>query len=470
MSVPTSPATGPATGPTASAGRTMVLGAFLYPTGYHVAAWRHPDVPADAGVNLPHYAGLARTAERGRFDFLFLPDSAGVRGTDLPSLSRTAIRYVAQFEPLSLLGALAAVTGRIGLTATFSSTYNEPYHVARKVASLDHLSAGRAGWNLVTSQNPEEALNFGFAQQPGHAERYDRAAEFAEVVTGLWDSWDEDAFVRDKDTGQFFVPDGVRPLHHRGRHFTVRGPLNVPRTPQGHPVTLQAGSSGPGRDLAAATADVVFTAQHTLSGALEFAADVRTRLEDHGRRPGEARILAGVLPFVGRTAQEAREKYERLQELIDPAVALGLLGSELGGVDLSGFPPDGPLPPLPPSNAGKSRRDLLVAMAEREQLTIRQLSRRIAGARGHRQLIGSPADVADALQEWHESGAVDGFIVMPPQLPGGLEDFVDLVVPELQRRGLFRREYTGRTLRDHLGLPVPAAPRHARRTAEAGRV
>ncbi|MFH8337111.1 LLM class flavin-dependent oxidoreductase [Streptomyces sp. AM6-12] len=433
----------------------MRLGAFLYPTGYHVAAWRHPEVPADAGVNFAHYAELARTAERGALDFLFLPDSSAMRGADLSELSRTAIRYVAQFEPLTLLGALAAVTERIGLTATVSSTYNEPYHTARMIASLDHISGGRAGWNLVTSQNPFEAYNFGLPQHPEHDARYRRAQEFAEVVKGLWDTWDDDAWVRDKESGLFFEPEGVRPLDHRGEHFSVRGPLNMPRTPQGHPVTIQAGSSGPGRDLAAATADVVFTAQHDKNDVKAFTEDVRARAGKHGRDPDSLQVLAGVFPFVGRTRAEAEEKAQRLRELIQPEVGLDLLASELGHVDLSGCDLDGPLPRLPPSNSGQSRRDLLVRMAADEGLSVRQLYQRVAGSRGHRQVVGTAESIADDLADWFESGAVDGFIVMPPSLPDGLDDFVDLVVPELRRRGLFRSAYEGSTLRDHLGLRRP---------------
>ncbi|WP_320777277.1 LLM class flavin-dependent oxidoreductase [Streptomyces sp. CRN 30] len=434
----------------------MRLGAFLYPAGYHVAAWRHPDVPADAGMNFAHYTELARTAERGLFDFLFLPDSSAMRGADMTELSRTAIRYVAQFEPLTLLGALAAVTERIGLTATVSSTYNEPYHTARMVASLDHISGGRAGWNLVTSQNPYEAYNFGLPEHPDHAARYHRAQEFATVVKGLWDTWHDDAWVRDKAAGQYFVPEKVGPLDHRGEHFSVRGPLNMPRSPQGHPVTIQAGSSGPGVDLAGATADVVFTAQHRKDDVRAFAEDVRASAEKHGRDPESLQVLAGVFPFVGRTRAEAEEKAERLQDLIEPAVGLSLLASELGHVDLSGCDLDGPLPELPPSNSGQSRRDLVVRMAADENLSIRQLYKRVAGSRGHRQVVGTAASIADELEDWFGSGLVDGFIVMPPSLPGGLDDFVDLVLPELRRRGLFRTAYEGRTLRDHLGLERPS--------------
>lgn len=439
----------------AGRGVEMKLAAFLYPTGYHVAAWRHPLVPADAGVNFGHFTDLARTVERGKFDFIFLADSVGIRGTDLPALSRTAIRYIAQFEPLTLLSALAVVTERVGLVASATTTYNEPYHLARKLASLDHISGGRAGWNLVTSQNEDEAPNFGLDAHPGHAERYARAREFTEVVKGLWDSWEDDAFSRDKESGIFFEPEKLHVLNHKGLYFSVRGPLNVPRSPQGHPVLIQAGASDAGRELAAETAEVVFTAQPALAGAQAFYADVKGRADRYSRSPDEIRIMAGVFPFVGRTEHEAQEKLEELQGLIDPVVGLSLLGGQLGGVDLSAYPLDGPLPDLPETNASKSRRQLLIDLARRENLSIRELALRVAGSRGHWQIVGTPERIADELEQWLVSGASDGFNVMAPSLPGGLEDFVELVIPELQRRGLFRREYEGRTLRENLGLRRP---------------
>jgi len=434
----------------------MSLAAFLYPTGYHVAAWRHPDVPADAGVNFPHFADLARLAERGKFDFLFLADSVGARGTDLPALSRAAIRYVAQFEPFTLLSALAACTERIGLVASATTTYNEPYHIARKFASLDHISGGRAGWNVVTSQNEDEAYNFGYERHPDHDHRYARALEFTRVVKGLWDSWDDDAFPRDKASGSYFDPAKLHVLNHRGEHFAVRGPLNVPRPPQGHPVIVQAGSSDLGRAVAAEIGEVVFTAQQTLEGARAFYADVRERAERLGRAPRDVVVMPGIFPFVGRTRQEAEEKRGELQALIEDVVGVSLLAGQLGEVDLSPYPLDGPVPEtLPETNAGRGRQRLLLEMARREQLTLRQLCLRVAGSRGHWEVVGTPQTIADAMQEWFEGGAADGFNVMAPSLPGGLRDFVELVVPELQRRGLFRTEYTGRTLRDHLGLARP---------------
>jgi len=433
----------------------MKLGAFLYPTGYHIAAWRHPQVAADLGVNFRACVEFAKTAERGKFDFLFLADSAAMRGEDLPALSRGAHRYVAQFEPLTLISALAATTERIGLVCSVTTTYNEPYHVARKLASLDHISAGRAGWNLVTSQNEYEALNFGLEAHPEHASRYRRATEFLEVVRGLWDSWEDDAFPRDKQSGIYFDPRKLHLLNHQGEFFKVRGPLNVPRAPQGHPVVMQAGASDAGKELAAASSDIVFTAQNHLAGAQAFYADVKQRAQRYGRNEGELKILAGVFPFIGRTPQEARDKLEQLQELIDPVVSLSLLAGQLGEVDLSRAPLDGPVPELPGTNASQSRQRLLLETARREGLTLRQLAAKVAGGRGHWQLVGTASQVADELEAWYRGGAADGFNVMSPALPAGLHDVVELLIPELRRRGLFRQDYEGSTLREHLGLRRP---------------
>ncbi|WP_322011978.1 LLM class flavin-dependent oxidoreductase [Paraburkholderia sp. J12] len=432
------------------------LGAFLYPTGHHIAAWRHPHALADAGSRFRHYVELARAAEAAKFDLIFLADGSGTRGDNVEYLSRTAHSYVAQFEPLTLLSALAAVTERIGLVGTASTTFNEPYHIARKFASLDHISGGRAGWNLVTSSNEHEAKNFGFDQHLAHARRYERAEEFAAVVTGLWDSWDEDAFVHDKATGRFFDPAKRHVLDHRGEFFNVRGPLNVARAPQGHPVVVQAGSSEAGKALAARTAEVIFTAQQRLEDAVAFYADVKGRLAAHGRDPDDLKIMPGVMPIVGRTESEAREKFEALQALIDPVVGLAMVSTLTGGIDLSGYPLDGPIPELPETNASKSRQSLTLALARRENLTIRELSLRVAGARGHWQLVGTAEQIVDALEERFVNYGADGFNVMPALLPDGLDDFIALVLPELRRRGLFRSDYEGRTLRDHLGLKRPS--------------
>ena len=437
------------------------LGAFLYPSGHHIAAWRHPEAQADAGVNFRHYVRLAQTAEAARFDLVFLADGVGTRGDNVEFLSRTAHSYVAQFEPITLLSALAAVTEHVGLVATASTSFNEPYHIARKFASLDHISGGRAGWNLVTSSNEHEAKNFNRDKHFDHAERYERAIEFAEVVGGLWDSWEDDAFLRDKGQGRFFDPERRHVLDHKGRFFQVRGPLNVARSPQGHPVVVQAGSSEAGRDLAARTAEVIFTAQQTLEDAVGFYSDVKGRLAQYGRHPDDLKIMPGVFPIVGRSESEAREKFEQLQALIDPKVGLALVSGLTGGFDLSGYPLDGPIPELPETNASKSRQLLTIEWARRENLTIRQLYLRVAGARGHWQLVGTPVQIVDQLEERFVKGGADGYNVMPPVLPAGLDDFVELVIPELRRRGLFRSDYEGRTLRDNLGLRRPVN-RHAR--------
>jgi FMN-dependent oxidoreductase (nitrilotriacetate monooxygenase family) len=398
---------------------------------------------------------LAQAAEAAKFDLVFLADGSGTRGDNVDFLSRTAHSYVAQFEPITLLSALAAVTERIGLVGTASTTFNEPYHIARKFASLDHISGGRAGWNLVTSSNEHEAKNFNFDEHLAHATRYARATEFADVVSGLWDSWDEDAFVRDKAAGRFFDPSKRHVLNHRGEFFNVRGPLNVARAPQGHPVVVQAGSSEAGKALAARTAEVIFTAQQTTADAVAFYADVKGRLAQYGREPDDLKIMPGVMPIVGRTESEAREKFDELQALIDPAVGLAMVSTLTGGFDLSGYPLDGPIPELPETNASKSRQALTLELARRENLTIRELYLRVAGARGHWQIVGTPEQIADALEERFVSYGADGYNVMPALLPDTLNDFIELVLPELRRRGLFRDEYEGRTLRENLGLKRP---------------
>lgn len=433
--------------------RQMKLGAFLMATGHHVAAWRHPDVPADAGLDFKHYRHVARVAEAAKFDALFVADSVAAATGDIASrMARSD-----HFEPLTLLSALSAVTEHIGLIATATTTYNEPYHIARKFASLDHLSGGRAGWNLVTSDAAAEAQNFGRAEHVGHAERYSRAREFHQVVTGLWDSWSDDAFTRDKASGEYYDPGRLHVLNHQGEHFSVKGPLNVARSPQGQPVVVQAGSSEVGRDLAAQTAEVVFTAQTSLASAQAFYADLKDRLSAYGRAVDSLKIMPGVFIVVAETEALAKAKFESFQELVEPRVGVALLGRMLGNFDLSGYPLDGPLPELPLTDSGqRSRQKLLTELADQENLTLAQLGRRIAGGRGHYSLIGTPEQIADELQRWFEQGAADGFNVLVPHLPGGLEDVARLLVPELQRRGLFRTEYEGTTLRENLGLQRPA--------------
>jgi len=435
--------------------RLMKLGVLLYPTGYHIAAWRHPDTPADSGVNFARQCELARLAEEAKLDFIFLADSLATQRGDIEALKRTAIRYVCQFEPITLLSALAAVTGRIGLVGTASTTYHHPFHVARMFLSLDHISGGRAGWNVVTGSNPEEAASFGADPHPPAEERYRRAREFTGIVYRLWESWDEGAFVRDKASGLFFDPSKRHPLRHRGSHFAVAGPLPIARSPQGRPVVFQAGASDSGIALAAETAEVVFTAQANLDGALLFAERIRERARAARGAPDEPPlILPGVMPFIGRSRAEAQAKLDRLQELIDPVVGLSLLEGLMPGIDLSRLPLDGPLPE--PAAGGWSRQGLLAKTARDENLTIRQLVYRVAAGRGHRLAIGTAASVADELEHWFRIGAADGFNLIPHSLPGALRDMAFELVPELRRRGLFRTDYEAATLRGHLGLPLAA--------------
>lgn len=358
------------------------------------------------------------------------------------------------FEPFTLLSALSQVTERLGLVATASTTFDEPFHVARRFASLDHLSQGRAGWNIVTTSNPDAALNFGRTEQPDHARRYARAREFYDVVTGLWDSWADDAFIRDADSGIYFDPARLRTLDHRGEHLSVRGPLHIARPVQGWPVIVQAGASEPGRQLAAETAEVVFAASATLEEGQRFYADVKGRMDALGRDRDHLKILPGVLVVVGETDDQARAIRARLDSLVHYESAIASLSVALG-CDASRFDPDAPLPPLPETNASKSSQERVLRLAERESLTVRQLAQRLGGY-GGLAMVGTAARIADQMQEWLETEASDGFNVMFPWLPGGLDAFVGQVVPELQRRGIFRREYEGRTLRENLGLPRPA--------------
>jgi FMN-dependent oxidoreductase (nitrilotriacetate monooxygenase family) len=425
----------------------MRLGVFVQTPGHHVAGWRHPDAVADGWPNLGLMRHIAATAERGKFDMFFLGDGFATGYGEHPST-------IGKFEPLTLLAALAMGTSKVGLAATASTTYAEPYHVARGFASLDHLSGGRAGWNVVTTAYAKSSAVFG-RQHPAHAERYAIAEEFVEACRLLWDSWDDDAFVADKKAGQFVRPGSLHVPDFQGKYFNVQGGLNVPRPPQGHPILIQAGSSGPGQALAARIADVVFTAQNDMGEAKAFYDTVRAQVAAFGRSPDSVRIMPGVFPVVGRTDQEAQAIFAELNRNIDMAQGYTVLSERLGA-DMSVYPMDGPVPEVPETEHLKSRAALLLEMARRDKLTLRELFYRVAAARGHLLLVGTPALIADTLQAWFEAGAADGFNVMPPFFPGQFDAFVDGVVPILQARGLFRIEYAGTTLRDHLGLPRPA--------------
>jgi len=433
----------------------MCLAAYFNPTGHHVASWRHPRAQVDAHVNMRHYVDIARSAERAKFDMIFLADSVATREAHMEALSRS-VQFVAHFEPLTLLSALAMMTERIGLVATASTSYNEPFNVARKFASLDHISGGRAGWNVVTSTQLGEARNFGHNSVDPHAVRYERAAEFVRVVTGLWDSWDDDAFVRNVESGLFFDPVKMHVLDHVGKYFSVKGPLNVARPVQGWPVIVQAGASDEGRETAAEFAEAIFSPHLNIEAAKAYYDDVKGRMRKYGRDPAHLKILPGLSVVVGETDAAAAADHEYLQSLIHPMVGREILSTMLGGFDLSPYPLDGPLPDLPPSESGsRGHYDGIVAKARKENLTIRQLGAWCAGARGKNAIHGSVQAIADYMEEWFVKGACDGFCVLPPYIPGAHDDFCNLVIPELQRRGLFRTEYEGTTLREHLGIPRP---------------
>jgi FMN-dependent oxidoreductase (nitrilotriacetate monooxygenase family) len=445
--------------------RHLKLGVSIRGHGYHAGGWRHPTTPANAAMEFEHFVHVARIAEDAKLDMVFLADGVGIRQRDEPAGSLSRSNQNAELEPITLLSALAAVTRHIGLVATASTTYNEPYHLARKFASLDHISKGRAGWNLVTSWSDAEAFNFGREHQMAYADRYERAMEFAEVACGLWDSWEADAFIQDKASGVFYDPDKLHTLAHRGKYFSVRGPLSVARCPQGRPVIVQAGASEQGRDIAARFADIVFSAEHDLDSARAYYAAIKGRLPAHGRRPEELLILPGLVPIIGATRAEAQAKHQQLQDLIEPLVGLSYIFGNFG--DLSAYPIDGPVPE-PKDPKLKSRAAVMFKLAQQNNYTIRQLCQAIASGRGHRTVIGTPADIADAMEEWVDAGAADGFNLIPTHLPENLQDFAALALPELRRRGLFRTEYEGGSFRANLGL-TPPENRHsaARRGAAA---
>ncbi|ODN71761.1 LLM class flavin-dependent oxidoreductase [Methylobrevis pamukkalensis] len=429
--------------------KMMHLGAFALASGHHVAGWRLPGAQAGS-ENLELLKHIAMTAERGKFDLFFLADALNTSPTMHPSM-------VVRLEPLTLLSVLSTVTSRIGLAATASTTYSEPYNLARLFASLDHLSGGRAAWNIVAGAFPAAAANFSLKEHPEHSERYRIAAEFVEVAKGLWNSWEDDAVVMDKDSGVYVDAAKMHVLDHHGAHFNVKGPLNISRPPQGYPVFIQAGASDTGRDLAASVAEIVFAVLQDLDTAKAFADDLRGRVRKFGRNVDHLKIMPGVCPIVGESEKDARAKLAELGARADAATSLRVL-SERMGHDLSAFDLDAPMPQLPPSGMMQGHAVTLAALAARDGLTLRELRDFTSAAMGHRLLLGTPEQIADGLEEWFVAGAADGFNVMPPWFPGALDDFVDHVVPVLQKRGLFRTEYEGTTLRDHLGLPRPAHP------------
>jgi FMN-dependent oxidoreductase (nitrilotriacetate monooxygenase family) len=432
--------------------KPLHLNAFLMSVGHHEAAWRLPESPASGGTDLAHYANLARIAERGKLDSLFLADSPVLMGDP-------GRRPGSKLEPTVLLTALAGVTTRIGLIATASTSYNEPYNLARRFASVDHVSGGRAGWNIVTTAGADAARNFGLDDTPQHRDRYLRAAEFVDVATKLWDSWADDAVLGDKELGVHARADRVRRIDHKGTYFRVDGPLNVERSPQGYPLLVQAGSSEDGKDFAARYAEAVFTAQQTLEEGIAFYRDVKQRAAAAGRSPDGIKILPGIVPVIGDTEAEARALDEELDRLIRPEYAKHQLARTLR-IDPDALDLDAELPADLPTEdeieGAKSRFTLIVDLARRERLTVRRLIGRLGGGRGHRTFAGTAEQVADTIEHWYDAGAADGFNIMPAVLPSGLELFVDRVVPILQDRGLFRTEYTGTTLREHYGLPRPA--------------
>jgi alkanesulfonate monooxygenase len=437
--------------------RQMKLGLSLASVGYHYAAWRHEGVPADGDMSFEHMARCARIGETGKFDFAFFADIAAVRNLDDPRIARHREQGHVKLDPLTLMAALAAVTSRIGLIATASTSFQDPFHLARKLASIDHLSEGRAGWNLVTSTSPDEARNFGQTAAMDSDTRHERAREFFDVVQRLFTSWDADAFPRDLASGVYMDRSKMHRLEHAGKHFKVRGPSDVARPPQGTLPLITAGTSENAQDLAAEIADIVYGGQPTIEGARAYYASIKARLPRYGRTPESLRMMPGLMPVLGRTQQEADDLFGALQEKLDPAVGFGMLAIN-HFPDLRGYDIDGPMPDVAMERAHETagrEPELTLALMERarrEKLTIRQVFEALSRGFWHAGVVGTPAKVADMMEEWFTTAAADGFMILPPYLPGGAEDFVALVIPELQRRGLFRREYEGQILRENLGL------------------
>lgn len=433
----------------------MKLGVMLLQAGYHEGAWRDPSVPANGGVDIDHYCRLAALAESAAFHFVFLADSPGVLERNHAILARVSRND--GFEPITLLSALSSRTKNIGLVATATTTYHQPYHLARMLASLDLLSQGRAAWNIVTSKNRFEAENFGERELPNHDNRYVRAREFVEVVKGLWDTWEDDAFIRDKQSGIFADTTKLHLLNHRGDYFSVTGPLNIARPPQGYPVLVQAGASDAGIELAAELAEVVFTTSPCLEDGKRFYARLKEKARALGRDEDQVLIMPGLVPIVGKTKQEASEKLQRLQSNTHIDVDIGLVDRLLGFVtDFGSMNLDSLVPEvLPQTNLMQSRQKVLLDLAVRQQFTWRQLIRWASDSGGHLMVVGTPDEIADIMLDMFDQRAADGFNVLPAKVPGGLKDFIELVIPELRRRAKFRSEYSGQTLRENLGLKRP---------------
>jgi FMN-dependent oxidoreductase (nitrilotriacetate monooxygenase family) len=432
--------------------RQLHLNLFIHGRGHHEAAWRHPDASPFPLTDLRYYQDLAVKAEAGKFDSIFLADQLAL-GEDVAHAPR------AWLEPLTLLGALASVTSRIGLIGTCSSTYTEPYNLARQFATLDHISNGRVGWNIVTSWLATAGANYG-GTQVSHADRYARAEEYMQVVKALWDSWSDDAVLDNRASGQYARAGGIRAINHKSEHYQVAGPLNLPRGPQGRPVFVQAGSSESGRRFAARHAEAVFTAQMEKTTAQDFYAALKRLVAEEGRQPEQVLILPGLSPVIGSTEAEAQRIARGLNELTDPEIGRKRLSSRFGGQDFSHLPLDRKLAPedFPDPDtveASRSRTEVIIGLVRREQPTLRQLLGYLAGARGHYVTAGTPEQIADVIQDWFETKAADGFNIMPPVLPSMLEIFIAEILPVLRKRGLFRTEYEGGTLRAHFALPRP---------------
>jgi len=431
--------------------RKLHFNAFMRPATIHTGGWRYPGGFADANFNLDHIIRFIQKLEEGKFDTFFMADHLALLNMPTEALRRSATPT--SFEPMTLLSALAMVTKKIGLVATSSTTYDAPYHVARRFASLDHISGGRSGWNIVTTANPNASRNFGIEFQMEHDERYSRAKEFYDVVTGLWDSWEDDAFVRNQKTGIFFDTEKMHILNHQGKYLKSRGPLNIARPIQGWPVIVQAGASNAGRQLAAETAEIVFTSQPTIDHAREFYSDVKGRMKQIGRNPRHMHILPACMVIIANSLEEAKERRAKLDSLVHFESAIASLSIALG-TDASVFDPDGMLPDIPETNAGQSSREKAIRIAKEESLTVRQLAQRIGG-HSSLCLMGPPELVADQMEEWLSTGGADGFTIQFPYLPQGLDNFVEKLVPILQKRGIYREDYEGNTLRENLGLPRP---------------